>query len=85
MYAKYNRIDLKEELAVPYKMIVVQPFTAVSDHMVLRVKPIPNINDNIKAMLNRYCAETIDIEDVTYKEADLEEDVLFMDCDNNIT
>ena len=53
--------------------------------MVLRVKPIPNINDNIKAILNRYCAETIDIEDVTYKEADLEEDVLFMDCDNNIT
>ena len=66
-------------------MIFVQLFTAVSDPMVLRVKPIPNINDNIKAILNRYCAETIDIEDITYEEADLEEDVLFMDCDNNIT
>ena len=27
-YAKYNRIDLEDEQAVPYEMIVVQPFTA---------------------------------------------------------
>ena len=76
-YAKYNRIDLEDEQAVPYEMNVVQPFTATSDPTVLGIKPIPNINDKIKAMLNKYRAETIDIEDITYEEADLEEESLF--------
>lgn len=76
-YAKYNRIDLEDEQAVPYEMIVVQPFTATSDPSVLGIKPIPNINDKIKAMLNKYRAETIDIEDITFEEADLEEESLF--------
>ena len=77
-YAKYNRIDLEDEQAMPYEMIVVQPFTATSDPTVLGIKPIPNINDKIKAMLNKYRAETIDIEDITYEEADLEESTLFL-------
>ena len=76
-YAKYNRIDLEDEQPVPYEMIVVQPFTATSDPTVLGIKPIPNINDKIKAMLNKYRAETIDIEDITFEEADLEEESLF--------
>lgn len=76
-YAKYNRIDLEDEQAVPYEMIVVQPFTATSDPTVLGIKPIPNINDKIKAMLNKYRAETIDIEDITFEETDLEEESLF--------
>lgn len=76
-YAKYNRIDLEDEQAVPYEMIVVQPFTATSDPSVLGIKPIPNINDKIKAMLNKYRAETIDIEDITFEEADLQESELF--------
>ena len=76
-YAKYNRIDLEDEQAVPYEMIVVQPFTATSDPTVLGIKPIPNINDKIKALLNKYRAETIDIEDITFEEADLEEESLF--------
>ena len=76
-YAKYNRIDLEDEQAVPYEMIVVQPFTATSDPTVLGIKPIPNINDKIKAMLNKYRAETIDIEDITFEEADLQESELF--------
>ena len=78
-YAKYNRIDLEDEQAVPYEMIVVQPFTATSDPTVLGIKPIPNINDKIKAMLNKYRAETIDIEDVEFEEYDLEFDTLFPD------
>ena len=76
-YAKYNRIDLEDEQTVPYEMIVVQPFTATSDPTVLGIKPIPNINDKIKAMLNKYRAETIDIEDITFEEDDLEEESLF--------
>ncbi len=76
-YAKYNRVDLEDEQAVPYEMIVVQPFTATSDPTVLGIKPIPNIQLSIQNMIKKYRAETLDIEDVTYEEADLEEQILF--------
>ena len=79
-YAKYNRIDVEDESAVPYDVIVVQPFTATSDPSVLGIKPIPNIQDKIQAMLKKYRAEAMDIEDVEFEEADLELDSLF---DNN--
>ena len=46
---------------------------------VLGIKPIPNIQEKIQKMIAKYRAETIDIEDVEYEEADLEEDVLFND------
>ena len=76
-YAKYNRVDLEDEQAVPYDLIVVQPFTATNDPSVLGIKPIPNIQEKIEALLKKYKAENMDIEDVEYEEADLEEDVLF--------
>ena len=78
-YAKFNRIDLEDEQAVPYDLIVVQPFTATDDPSVLGIKPIPNIQEKIQKMIAKYRAETLDIEDVEYEEADLEEDVLFND------
>ena len=78
-YARYNRIDLEDEQAVPYDLIVVQPFTATDDPSVLGIKPIPNVQEKIQKMIAKYRAETIDIEDVEYEEADLEEDVLFSD------
>ncbi|MEE1310265.1 MAG: hypothetical protein UHJ41_09295, partial [Bacteroidaceae bacterium] len=81
-YAKFNRIDLEDEQAVPYDLIVVQPFTATDDPSVLGIKPIPNIQEKIQKMIAKYRAETIDIEDVEYEEADLEEDVLFNDESN---
>nr|WP_321571033.1 hypothetical protein [uncultured Duncaniella sp.] len=40
---------------------------------------IPNINEKISAMIQKYRAETIDIEDVEFEEVDLEFDVLFPD------
>ena len=76
-YAKYNRIDLEDEQAVPYEMIVVQPFTATDDPTVLGIKPIPNIQQKISDMIAKYRAETLDIEDVEFEEADLEFDTLF--------
>ena len=76
-YAKFNRVDLEDEQAVPYDLIVVQPFTATDDPSVLGIKPIPNIQERIDALLKKYQAENIDIEDIEYEEADLEEDVLF--------
>ena len=76
-YAKYNRVDLEDEQAVPYELIVVQPFTATEDPRVLGIEPIPNIKQKISAMIDKYRRETIDIEDVTFEEADLELSELF--------
>ena len=76
-YAKYNRVDLEDEQAVPYDLIVVQPFTATDDPTVLGIKPIPNINERIHALLKKYQAENIDIEDVEFEEPDLELSSLF--------
>lgn len=63
----------------------MQPFTATADPSVLGIKPVPNIQEKIQKMLAKYRAETIDIEDVEYEEADLEEDVLFSDKETEST
>ena len=76
-YAKYNRVDLEDEQLIPYEDIVVQPFTATNDPSVLGIKPIKDIETRIKEMIDKYRKETIDIEDVEYEEADLEEQELF--------
>ncbi len=76
-YAKYNRVDLEDEQALPYDMIVVQPFTATSDPTVLGIKPIPNLQQKIDHLIAKYRAETIDIEDIDYEEPDLEENIYF--------
>lgn len=76
-YAKFNRVDLEDEQALPYDLIVVQPFTATSDPRVLGIKPIPNVEEKIAAMLKKYRQESMDIDDVDYEEADLEEEELF--------
>ena len=80
-YAKYNRIDLEDEQAVPYELIVVQPFTATDDPTVLGIKPIPNLQDKIHQLIDKYRKETIDIEDIEWEEADLEENTLFADAE----
>ena len=78
-YGKLNRIDLEDEQAMPYDKIVPQPFTATDDPRVLGIEPIPNINEKISAMIEKYRRETIDIEDVEFEEYDLEFDTLFPD------
>ena len=76
-YAKFNRVDLEDEQSLPYDLIVVQPFTATSDPRVLGIKPIPNVEEKIAAMLKKYRQESMDIDDVDYEEVDLEEEELF--------
>ena len=76
-YAKFNRVDLEDEQALPYDLIVVQPFTATSDPRVLGIKPIANVEEKIAAMLKKYRQESMDIDDVDYEEVDLEEEELF--------
>ena len=76
-YAKFNRVDLEDEQVIPYEDIVVQPFTATSDPTVLGIKPIENLDEIVKSLIAKYRQETLDIEDVEYEEADLEEKSLF--------
>lgn len=78
-YGKLNRVDLEDEQAMPYDKIVPQPFTATDDPRVLGIEPIPNINEKISQMIEKYRRETIDIEDVEFEEYDLELDTLFPD------
>ena len=80
-YAKFNRVDLEDEQAVPYDRIVVQPFTATDDPSVLGIKPMPNLQERIQELLHKYQAENIDIEDIECEEADLEEKSLFPEID----
>ena len=52
-------------------MIVVQPFTATSDPSVLGIKPIPNLDKKISELIDKYRAESIDIDDIEFEEADI--------------
>ena len=76
-YAKNNNVGLEEEAKIPYELLLVQPFVLTMDPSVLGITPIPNLQEKIDAMLEKYKRETIDIEDVTFEEADLEEDIYF--------
>ncbi len=78
-YGKLNRVDLEDEQAMPYDKIVPQHFTATDDPRVLGIEPIPNIQEKIASMIEKYRKETIDIEDVEFEEYDLELDKLFPD------
>lgn len=76
-YAKNNRLDIDEEQRLPYDRIVIQPFVATEDPRVLGIEPIPNVQQRIEEMLKKYRAESMDIMDVDFEEADIEEDNLF--------
>ena len=78
-YGKLNRVDLEDEQAMPYDMIVPQHFTATDDPRVLGIEPIPNSQAKIDKMIEKYRKETIDIEDVEFEEVDLEFGSLFPD------
>ncbi len=76
-YIRVNNADKEEELTFDFSKMQVQPFTATDDPSVLGIKPIPNLPEKIKSMLDKYRAESMDIEDVEFEEADLEFDELF--------
>ena len=82
-YGKLTRVDLEDEQAITLDQILVQPFMATDDPRVLGIEPIPNIAEKISAMIEKYRAETIDIEDVEFEEVDLELDTLFTDKSDN--
>lgn len=78
-YAKYNRVDLEDEMAMPYDEIAIQPFAATLDVRVLGIKPIPDVYNHIAKLTKELSRDFADIQDVEYEDADLEEDKLFPD------
>lgn len=78
-YAKYNRVDLEDEMAMPYDEIVIQPFAATLDVRVLGIKPIPDVYNHIAKLTKELSRDFADIQDVEFEDADLEEDKLFPD------
>lgn len=78
-YAKNNRVDLEDEMAMPYDEIVIQPFCATLDVRVLGLKPIPDVYNHIAKLTKELSRDFADIQDVEYEDADLEEDKLFPD------
>lgn len=71
-YAKFNNVNVEDEQSVPYDKIVIQPFVATDDPTVLGIKPIPNIDEKITALISKYRAESIDIDDIEWEAADVD-------------
>lgn len=82
-YAKYNRVDLEDEMSMPYEDIVYQPFCPTLDPTVLGLKPIPDINSHISRLEKELSRDFADIEDVEYEDSDLELDKLFSPLSND--
>ena len=76
-YAKYNRIDVEDETAVPYHMIVVQPFFPTTDPRVVGINPVPNIDDRIRKLTKELADNHPDTLNIEYEEADLPLDEIF--------
>ena len=76
-YAKYNRIDVEDETAVPYHMIVVQPFFPTTDPRVVGINPVPNIDERIKKLTKELGASNPDTLNIEYEEADMNFEEIF--------
>ena len=76
-YAKYNRVDLEDEMTMPYDEIVIQPFCATIDVRVLGIEPIPDSYNYIAKLTKELSQDFRDIDDVEFEEVDLEEKQLF--------
>ena len=83
-YAKYTGCDKEDDNARAEDLYEVQPFIATEDPTVLGIAPIPNVHEKIKAMLDKYRSESMDIEDVDFEAVDLEEDELFSMLDDDV-
>ena len=69
-YAKYNRIDVEDETAVPYHMIVVQPFFPTTDPRVVGINPVPNIDERIRKLTKELADSHTDTTNIQYEAED---------------
>jgi hypothetical protein len=74
LYAKYNQLDKEDAFKIPWDEIIPQRFEPTSDPTVLGIKPIPNIQEKIKSLKERFFN---DIEDISFENADFDEESLF--------
>lgn len=82
-YAKFNRIDIEDEQAVPYHMIVVQPFFPTTDPRVVGINPVPNIDERIRKLTKELSVSNPDTLNVEYEEADLNFEEIFEEEDES--
>jgi len=66
---KYNKLDQDDGEELPWDEIIPVSIEPTSDPSVLGIKPIPNLEGEIKRLYEKYKAE-IEIEDIDYKEVD---------------
>ena len=81
-YAKYNRVDLEDEMSMPYEDIVPVPFRPTLDPTVLGIKPIPDLYNYIDRLSKELLPDHPDMVDVEYEEFDLNEDFQFAPIEN---
>lgn len=80
-YARYHAIDREDTKDIPVDQLIPQGFYPVSDPSVLGIKPIPNLRERQRHLLEKYLRETQDIEDIDYEPVDLDEAALFAPLD----
>ena len=83
-YAKYNRIDVEDETAVPYHMIVVQPFFPTTDPRVVGINPVPNIEERIRKLTKELAVTNPDTMNIEYEEADLPIEEIFAEPEEKV-
>lgn len=66
---KYNRLDQDDGQEMPWDEIIPVSIEPTTDPSVLNVKPIPNLDEEIKRLYKKYKDE-IEIEDIDYQEID---------------
>lgn len=64
---KYTRLDKEDELGINWEDIVPIPIEPTNDVSVLKVKPLPNKEEAIKKLYDKYRSD-IEIEDIDYEE-----------------
>lgn len=76
-YAKFLGIDKEQAADIPVEEILVQPFVATDDPSVLGIKPVANIRERQRKLLDKYIQDVADIEDIDFEPVDVDEDSLF--------
>lgn len=76
-YAKFLGIDKEQAADIPVEEILVQPFVATDDPSVLGIKPVANIRERQRKLLDKYIQDVADIEDIDFEPVDVDEDALF--------
>ena len=76
-YAEVSGANKDIEQDIPVDKIIPQPFIPTDDPSPLGIRRLENRDEKVRKLLDRYRAESTDIQDVEYEDADLGLDALF--------